>query len=297
MYHPSIGRKYEDPLEGTGYTNTQARELKAQQRSYENDLRKLKREREVLKKCGLDTKDVNKRIRNKTDQLNKLIEDNSSILRRERYRETIYEKARREVDAFGDVLVDEKKIKKAADRKAYAVNIKTIETKRYKRKVRSVVGKEAEEGMYQTIRRMLVRRNGTAMEDLYAIDLSNGKTISSVLNSKEEQRVRWTKKFKDDVRKAQVKGKEIAILHNHPGSSMPSPADLISLAESGANLGIIACHDGSIYTFRKTKEPDAGYNITDKNIDTVMNLWGNRSQDELFKTIEDRFGIKIEHYA
>lgn len=106
VYHPAVGRKYKDPLEGTGYTSEQARDLTTKQRRYENDLRKLKREREVLKKLDLDTKDVNKRIRAKTNQLNELIDNNSAILKRQVWNENIYQKARREVDAFGDVHID-----------------------------------------------------------------------------------------------------------------------------------------------------------------------------------------------
>ena len=103
VYHPAVGRKYKDPLEGTGYTTEQARDLTTKQRRYENDLRKLKREREVLKKLDIDTKDVNRRIRSKTKQLNELIDNNSAILKRQVWNENIYQKARREVDAFGDV--------------------------------------------------------------------------------------------------------------------------------------------------------------------------------------------------
>lgn len=105
-YYPAMGKQYKDPLEGTDYTNEQVRELKTTQRKYENDIRKLKREREVLRKCGIDTKDVNVKIKAKEAQLNKLIDDNSQVLRRERWRETIYEKARKEAAEAGTVHLD-----------------------------------------------------------------------------------------------------------------------------------------------------------------------------------------------
>lgn len=120
VYYPSMGKQFKDPNEGTGYTTAQVRELKTQQRAHENSLRKMKREREVLKKLGLDTKDVNKRIRNKTAELKQLIEDNPKVLKRESWRETIYEKARKEVDALGVVQLDkvsQKKIRNAQEAK------------------------------------------------------------------------------------------------------------------------------------------------------------------------------------
>lgn len=108
VYYPSMGRQFSDPLKGTGYTNAEARELKSRQRALENDLRKLKRERETLKNLGLDTKAVNGRIRAKNAQLKDLIGENSAILKREAWRETIHEKARRRLDAYGKVHLDEK---------------------------------------------------------------------------------------------------------------------------------------------------------------------------------------------
>lgn len=118
VYYPSMGKQFKDPNEGTGYTTAQVRELKTQQRAHESSLRKMKREREVLKRMGLDTKDVNKRIHNKSKQLNDLINANSRVLKRESWRETIYEKARKEVNASGVVQLDrvsQKKVKNAQE--------------------------------------------------------------------------------------------------------------------------------------------------------------------------------------
>lgn len=103
VYYPSMGKQFSDPLKGTGYTNAEARELKSRQRALENDLRKLKRERETLKSLGLDTKAVNGKIRVKSGQLKDLIGENSAILKREVWRETIHEKARKRLDAYGKV--------------------------------------------------------------------------------------------------------------------------------------------------------------------------------------------------
>ena len=38
-------------------------------------------------------------------------------------------------------------------------------------------------------------------------------------------------------------------MHNHPGSSDPSGADIVSLARCGAGYGLIACHDGTLVRF------------------------------------------------
>lgn len=77
---------------------------------------------------------------------------------------------------------------------------------------------------------------------------------------------------------------------------MPSVEDLLSLKKSGASLGIIACHDGGIYSYRLVKEPEPGYNLSREDLYRTISQWIRKSEQELFSAIEDRFGIKIEHY-
>lgn len=98
--------RFKDPLEGTGYTQAQAREALAQQRAMENDLRRLKRQREVLASQKLDTKEVNARIKAVTANLEDHVAKHSAVLRRDRHRESIYQRARKAVGAEGQVWLD-----------------------------------------------------------------------------------------------------------------------------------------------------------------------------------------------
>ena len=41
----------------------------------------------------------------------------------------------------------------------------------------------------------------------------------------------------------------IASMHNHPGSTVPSPQDIKLLISRKNAYGIIVCHDGSIYKY------------------------------------------------
>ena len=96
LYKPGRKKRFEDPLKGTGYTREQASKLVSKQRSIENDIRKLKREREVLKSQGIATKDVSRRLIAKQHDLKALIAANPKILKRESHREQIYAKAVKE---------------------------------------------------------------------------------------------------------------------------------------------------------------------------------------------------------
>lgn len=100
---PSV---FGDPLEGTGYTQAEARAAVAKQRKIENEIRKAKREMEVLKLNGLDTADVNKRIRRHQGALREHIKANSQILHRQPARESIYNKAREKVGELGTVHLE-----------------------------------------------------------------------------------------------------------------------------------------------------------------------------------------------
>jgi proteasome lid subunit RPN8/RPN11 len=41
----------------------------------------------------------------------------------------------------------------------------------------------------------------------------------------------------------------IIAIHNHPGSSVPSLADLMTCVKRGYNFGLVACHDGKVYIY------------------------------------------------
>ena len=73
----------QDPLEGTGYTQQQARELTSRQRALENEIRKLKREQAVGRELGLDTSRANGLQKRFTQQLKALTSDHPAILRYE----------------------------------------------------------------------------------------------------------------------------------------------------------------------------------------------------------------------
>ncbi len=102
-------------------------------------------------------------------------------------------------------------------------------------------------------------------------------------------------KFGKKVEAAIGDGRRVVLLHNHPASGIPSAADLLAVGGKGCEMGIIAAHDGSIYTFEKVSEPDASYNVDEVKYLRIQRLYGG-NEDRLFRAIEERFGFKIEHH-
>ena len=180
--------------------------------------------------------------------------------------------------------------------KEYAVDMGKIAGKDYRAKVAGVVGKDEADGVLASIRRILAHRGGTNGEDLYAIDLATSKTITSCVSSTIGSAVEPPAKFGKKVEAAIAEGRRVALLHNHPASGIPSAADLLSVSNKGCELGIIAAHDGSIYTFRKVGEPAAIYNLTQGWVDYIANSYGD-DEARMFRAFREKLGFEIEHLA
>lgn len=182
-----------------------------------------------------------------------------------------------------------------ADAKAYGVDRRRVGSKGYASLVRSVFGACGEAALADA-RRMLAHRGGTACEDLYAYDLTEGRRIASVTTSKARQRVEPDARMRRRVEAAVAQGHEVATLHNHPGSTMPSAGDILTLRATGARLGVIAAHDGTVYTYEVVGSPAPGYTVDDKSLRLA---YDKRRDDEegAFKAIEQLFGVRIVHLA
>ena len=91
------------------------------------------------------------------------------------------------------------------------------------------------------------------------------------------------------------KGQRFATLHNHPDSLLPSPSDLISLKDNGAEYGIIACHDSGIFKYSIVDKTLA----SEENFAKISHMYymriGRHSEDDIFETILMETGVLIEH--
>ena len=112
-----------------------------------------------------------------------------------------------------------------------------VSAKGYRAMLAQAVGEEAAGGVNSAIKTILRHRGGTNGEDLYAIDLSTGRTVTSCVTSKAASMVSPGRPFRKKLEDAVEGGAMVALLHNHPASSMPSASDLENLVENGCELG------------------------------------------------------------
>nr|WP_314638676.1 hypothetical protein [uncultured Olsenella sp.] len=179
-----------------------------------------------------------------------------------------------------------------------AVNLVDVESKSYAVAVRSAFGGEpVGDVAVDDARRILRHRSGTLREDLYLYDVTDGRRLDSVTDSKGKQEVTASERMVRRARQAVGEGHGIAFMHNHPGSSMPSVADFESLRKSGASFGVIACHDGTIYRYSVVGEPLPGYDLNDDSLMAAVlkRIANGKSEREALKSIEDGWGVRIEH--
>lgn len=141
-----------------------------------------------------------------------------------------------------------------------------VRTQEYEKSIQSLgEPEEITKSIVNGSREILDHRKGTEFEDLMFISEDNRSLVRSDYNVKKEcVPSRAMIKLVDSNPPYSV----IAI-HNHPGSSVPSYEDLVSLVKHKYKYGLIICHDGSIFRYRR--------NANEFDIDSAI-YWLNRIQ-------------------
>lgn len=137
---------------------------------------------------------------------------------------------------------------------------------------------------------ILHHRNGTLYEDLMFVDTRTGKYIVRT-DYNHERSVLPSKRMRNMLNNAP--DYTIAALHNHPGSTPPSPQDIRALFSRKNAYGVVICHDGSIYKYSidLNNFNEAHYTAVFDELDR-----SGYTQDNISKFIEDSkdAGVIIE---
>lgn len=88
------------------------------------------------------------------------------------------------------------------------------------------------------------------LEDMYWMDSSTGKVVASTLDQTVEGKIIYS----PALRKKLKKSKDLIAMHTHPQSMPPSIADFNSAFRHGYSMGIIICHDGTVYVYKSDQE-------------------------------------------
>lgn len=147
--------------------------------------------------------------------------------------------------------INEKSLRTKED-ETHGVNWKIVKSKEYTERFSAISDNPKANALAaQRARNALVHRDGKDTEELYAIGLKSGKDISAIVNQNYPFGVKRTQKLTNDVDRAERMGDKVLFIHNHPGGTPPSIADLNALIDNKDAVGITVGHDGSIYYYTK----------------------------------------------
>lgn len=98
---------------------------------------------------------------------------------------------------------------------------------------------------------LLKQRDGTFYESMYLINAKTGNIEGFNTTSNIKLKVALNDNMKKALNNPEL---ELIGIHNHPYSSIPSLSDLNAIAKrSNQSMGVIICHDGTIFTYTKPK--------------------------------------------
>ena len=137
-----------------------------------------------------------------------------------------------------------------------------------------------DERVYEEAKKILAHRRDTVYEDVVLIDMDTGDLIARLDTDHTRYGATYTEEFVQSIQEAKKRGTRILAIHNHPNSFPPSLDDGSSACKHGYDLGVVCCHDGSVYTYTKTVA-EYSYELLENvhNIMSTQACAGNRPID------------------
>ncbi len=134
----------------------------------------------------------------------------------------------------------------------YSVDWAVIDSPEYRTAFEQIdATPRAQEAAYTRARWMLSNRDGSGTEELYAVSRTSGRKIARITNQNNDHGVTRTREFDNRIRA--VRSSDLLFIHNHPGGTPPSMADINTLFSTPGAAGITVGHNGSLYYYTAPK--------------------------------------------
>ena len=163
-----------------------------------------------------------------------------------------------------------------------------ISSNRYRKKFDYISNdKKLNKLLYKIAKKMLLHRSGTEYEDMYWIDLINGKIVCKITDSKYKKKILYTAAIKKTIKKSE----NLLTIHTHPDSFPPSIDDINSNYDHNYEIGIVICHDGRVYMYSAEERINVNYyKLTVE--DYLKNGYNeDTAQIEALKELQKKFSI------
>ena len=150
-----------------------------------------------------------------------------------------------------NISIEEDETQRVGRNKETLVDSTYIASNEYRRQIDLITeSSELNRLIYQKVKEMLIHRSGTEFEDMYWFDMETETEICSKLDETNTKEIRHTKAIDKKLKSA----KSILAIHTHPHSMPPSVDDFNSYVNAGYQMGIVICHDGTIYRYYALRE-------------------------------------------
>ena len=163
-----------------------------------------------------------------------------------------------------------------------------ISSNRYRKKFDYISNdKKLNKLLYKIAKKMLLHRSGPEYEDMYWIDLINGKIVCKITDSKYKKKILYTTTIKKMIKKSE----NLLTIHTHPDSFPPSIDDINSNYDHNYEIGIVICHDGRVYMYSAEERINVNYyKLTVE--DYLKNGYNeDTAQIEALKELQKKFSI------
>lgn len=179
--------------------------------------------------------------------------------------------------------------------KSIYVDDKTIQNQDYRNHFRGLTGNsEVDDRVCNYSRQILQHRSGTYQEDLILLDADTGKHILSIDTGGKDNSVTYDERAEAAIRKAHEKGQRILAIHNHPNSLPPTLDDGVSAYNRGYDMGVVVCHDGTVYTYTPSN-----ISLTEEECTSIHNAIAYQIKtgahiDDVWYNMLSEFGMTIQ---
>lgn len=176
--------------------------------------------------------------------------------------------------------------------KENSVNLEYLKSDEYKNKFKGITANEkVNEQIYRQSKAILTHRNGTDKEDLILIDSITGKIAGRQCNSQIDFVVEYNKSVTDAIKGSQPYS--LISIHNHSTNNPPTGNDLVCNGAYKYKLGIVATHNGRVFTYKAGNMPFAAESFGSR-VDKYRSMNYNEF-DAIIKTLSDftvEYGIE-----
>lgn len=175
------------------------------------------------------------------------------------------------------------------------VPLEKIKSETYGRKFNQITkNTSVNNSLRKYARAMLVHRNGTDGEDLYIISAKTGKRLFS---KTKDANILGVELSSDEIGMIQeyAKSEGVIGIHNHPTNILPTGSDFVAAGARKYEFGIIATHDGRVFSYKVGKKPFRSeyFNQTvDKYVSAPYNYGIEKAQIQALKEFGREFGIE-----